>query len=245
MKLQHTLGGLEGIDPVAPEYRVFVEPWETRIFGIHTAMMALSPHLPGLPGTPSTFRTIWTWADLRKGAESMSPFDYFKYRYYEKWLGGISGYFVANGYITAEELDARTKAYLENLDAPLPQGGAAEVDERIHTYLMDGDNGQEPRTTPPLFAAGDHVKIGDPPTVEHTRLPGFLRNKTGVVETIYDETYTYLCSTGPDGVGPAMPVYCVKFDPQELWPGNTEPGFTFYADLYETYIKPAPVAVAA
>lgn len=39
MKLQHTLGGLEGLDPVAPELRVFVEPWEERIFGIHTAMM--------------------------------------------------------------------------------------------------------------------------------------------------------------------------------------------------------------
>ena len=40
----------------------------------------------------------------------MHPFDYFKYRYYEKWLGGISGYFVANNYITAAELDARTEA---------------------------------------------------------------------------------------------------------------------------------------
>ena len=112
MKLQHTLGGLEGLDPVAPELRVFVEPWEERIFGIHTAMMALSPQLT-LPQTSSTFHTIWTWADLRKGAEAMNPFDYFKYRYYEKWLGGISGYFVANGYFTQNELDARTQAYLD------------------------------------------------------------------------------------------------------------------------------------
>ena len=113
MKLQHTLGGLEGLDPVAPELRVFVDPWETRIFGIHTAMMALSPQLK-LPATPSAFKTVWTWADLRKGAELMNPFDYFKYRYYEKWLGGISGYFVANGYITQKELDDRTAVYLAN-----------------------------------------------------------------------------------------------------------------------------------
>jgi len=97
MKLQHYLGGLEGLGPVSFEKRVFVEPWEKRIFGIHVAMMALSSQLP-LPAVPSGFKTVWTWADLRKGAESLNPFDYFKYRYYEKWLGGISGYFVSQGY---------------------------------------------------------------------------------------------------------------------------------------------------
>ena len=45
MKLQHYLGGLENLDPVNFETQVFVEPWEERIFGIHTAMMALSIHL--------------------------------------------------------------------------------------------------------------------------------------------------------------------------------------------------------
>src|SRR5271156_1150858 len=92
MKLQHYLGGLEGLDRVDFEKRVFVEPWETRIFGIHTAMMALSAHLQ-LPQTASTFHDKWTWASLRTGAEGMNPFDYFKYRYYEKWLDGISGFF--------------------------------------------------------------------------------------------------------------------------------------------------------
>ena len=45
MKLQHTLGGLQGLGPVDFQKKVFVEKWETRIFGIHTAMMALSTHL--------------------------------------------------------------------------------------------------------------------------------------------------------------------------------------------------------
>src|ERR1700744_4428637 len=139
MKLQHTRGGLEGLDPVEPEFRVFVEPWETRIFGIHTAMMALSPQL-SLPQTSSTFRTIWTWADLRKGAEAMNPFDYFKYRYYEKWLGGIAGYFVEKGYITLEELDERTKAYLKNPPPVSPSGGDPAIDDRVRQYLLIGDD---------------------------------------------------------------------------------------------------------
>ena len=106
MKLQHTLGGLQGLGPVDFQKKVFVENWETRIFGIHTAMMALSTHLENsLPDytmseVPSTFKDIWTWADLRRGAESISPFAYFQFRYYEKWLGGITGFFLEKGYIS-------------------------------------------------------------------------------------------------------------------------------------------------
>ncbi|RXH02741.1 nitrile hydratase subunit beta [Bradyrhizobium vignae] len=237
MKLQHYLGGLEGLDPISLETRVFVEAWEERIFGIHTAMMALSPQL-NLAATPSTFGTVWTWADLRKGAESMNPFDYFKFRYYEKWLGGISAYFVANGYITQEELDARTKDFLTSPPA-MPKGGDAAVDARVRTYLLVGDDPKRDRSTPPRFASGDVVRVANPNSVDHTRVPGHLRNKHGVIDSIYPDAYTYLCDTGPDGIGEAMPVYCVRFDPEALWPGNTEKHFTFYADIFEAYLEPA------
>jgi nitrile hydratase len=238
MKLQHHLGGLEGLQPVPMDRRVFVAPWEERIFGIHTAMMALSAQLD-LPPTPSTFNTIWTWADLRKGAEAMNPFDYFRLRYYEKWLGGISSHFVAIGTITQQELDDRTEAYLADPQQKLPTGGDPRIDARVRTYLMEGDSPARALTAPPRFKAGDSVRAGDPPTVEHTRLPGHLRNRTGVVEKIYPGAYTYLCSTGADGLGEPMPVYCVRFEPNALWPRNAEPQFAFYADLFETYLAPA------
>lgn len=236
MKLQHYLGGLEGLGPVSTEKRVFVDIWETRIFGIHTAMMALSSQLP-LPQTPSAFRTIWTWADLRKGAESLNPFDYFKYRYYEKWLGGITGYFVDQGYISQQELDALTEEYYANPEKPLPQGGAEAIDDRVVQYLVVGDSPKRDVDVHFDFAVGDAVAIRNVPSIEHTRLPGFLRNKTGTVETVYDGAFTYLCDTGTDGVGAAMPVYCVRFEPGELWPGNAETNFTLYADLYAFYVE--------
>jgi nitrile hydratase beta subunit len=244
MKLQHYLGGLESLGPVSTETRVFVEPWETRIFGIHTAMMALSSQLP-LPETPSTFTTTWSWADLRKGAESLNPFDYFKYRYYEKWLGGISGYFIAKGYIMAEELDALTETYLAAPSKPLPSAGDPAIDARVVQYLVEGDSPQRDVEVTFRFAVGDRVTIANTPSVEHTRLPGFLRDKTGTVETVYPGAYTYLCDTGPDGVGAAMPVYCIRFEPGELWPGNAEPNFSLYADLYAAYVQPPAQSVAA
>jgi nitrile hydratase subunit beta len=220
---------------VTYEKRVFVEPWEKRIFGIHVAMMALSSQLP-LPATPSKFNTVWTWADLRKGAESLNPFDYFKYRYYEKWLGGISGYFVEKGYITEAELEARTQQVLQrSAPAPAPAGDPA-IDRRIVTYLVEGDSPKRDAAATPRFKVGDKVFVKNVPTIEHTRLPGYLRTRTGVVDTVYPATYVYLTSTGPDGVGPAMPVYGVRFDASDLWKGNTEPNLTIYADLFEAYL---------
>jgi len=235
MKLQHYLGGLQGLGPVNFEKRVFVEPWEKRIFGIHVAMMALSSQLP-LPKTPSKFNTAWTWADLRKGAESLNPFDYFKYRYYEKWLGGISGYFIEQGYITQEELDARTQKFLSQAEAAPANRGDPAIDKRVVTYLIEGDSPKREIKGKPRFEEGESVFVKNVPTVEHTRLPGFLRNQIGVVDKVYEGGYSYLCSTGPDGVGDPMPVYCVRFDPEKIWKGNTEKNVSIYADLYEAYL---------
>jgi nitrile hydratase len=34
-----------------------------------------------------------------------------------------------------------------------------------------------------------------------------------------------------------MPVYCVKFDPETIWKGNTDAKAEIYADLYEAYLE--------
>lgn len=237
MKLQHYLGGLENLETLETlEKRVFVQPWEKIIFAIHVAMMGLSKHLD-VAKVPTTFKDVWTWADLRKGAEAMYPFDYFKYRYYEKWLGGISGFFVSKGYVSAAELEAKTKEYLSNPDTPLPRAGNPAIDDQVMHYLAAGDSPKRDVKMTPKFKLGDTVTVKDVPSADHTRLPGHLRGKTGVIETVYDGVYTYFCSTGPDGLGEPMPSYCVQFDPKDIWDKSvTEKGMYFYADLFEVYL---------
>lgn len=249
MKLQHHLGGLEGLGPVDFQKHVFVVPWETRIFGIHVAMMGLSNHLaaalPKYPikQVPTAFKEFWTWGHLRAGAEAMNPFDYFRFRYYEKWLGGITGFFIEKGYITEAELDTRTAQYLEdgNLhDVPLPQRHNQALDDQVMRYLREGDSPQRPRQAPAKFAAGDTVTVKDLPPVAHTRLPGHLRGKTGKVYLVYEAAYAYFFSTGPDGLGEPMPVYLVAFEPQAIWgEALADPHAIFYADLFETYLEAA------
>ena len=247
MKLQHNLGGLEGLGGIEFQKRVFVQPWEERIFGIHVAMMGLSNHLgestPKYPiaEVPTSFKSFWTWGHLRMGAEAMNPFDYFRFRYYEKWLGGISSFFVEEGYITQDELDARTAVYLADgnvNEAPLPAGGNEAIDEQVIKYLREGDSPKRETDAAPKFSAGDTVTVKNVPPEAHTRLPGHLRGKTGVITGVYDGAYTYFFATGPDGIGTPMAVYEVAFKPVEIWGENmSDPTSTFYADLFEAYLE--------
>jgi nitrile hydratase len=242
MKLQHSLGGVQNLGPVSTEPRPFVEAWEKRIFGIHVAMMALSRHLRDalpkydLDSVSSVFDHDWTWGHLRTGAESLNPFDYFKYRYYEKWLGGISGFFVESGYLTQAELDARSAQLRTGAPQPPAANPALDIDAQVERYLREGDSPQRSGSKP-MFAAGDRVCVRDVPPAAHTRLPGYLRNKSGVVDVVYDGCYAYFFSTGPDGIGAPMPVYCVKFDPKDIWGALSEPNSFIYADLFEAYLE--------
>ncbi|MGE2735175.1 nitrile hydratase subunit beta [Mycolicibacterium vaccae] len=240
MKLQHYLGGLEGLpEPLNLEKRVFVEEWEKRIFGIHVAMMGLSNHLgsalPEYPiaEVPTEFRDEWTWASLRTGAEAMNPFDYFKFRYYEKWLGGISQFFIDQGYLSEEEIAA---AMADPATAPGGDGDPA-IDDQVMDYLRRGDSPRRD-VAHPRFAAGEQVRIADVPAGDHTRLPGYLRSKIGTVTRIFEGDYGYFVHTG-DGIGDPMPIYIVEFTPAELWGVRAEPGAnTLYAELFEAYLQP-------
>ena len=245
MKLQHHLGGLENLGPVDYEPRVFVEDWEQRIFGIHVAMMGLSTHLgdagPQYPidEVPTAFSSTWTWADLRKGAEAMNPFAYFQFRYYEKWLGGISGYFVSQGYVSEEELEAKAAEFLHDPALALPDGGDKRIDDQVIRYLREGDSPRQGPAESPAFAVGDRVTVKNVPPTDHTRLPGNLRGRTGTVERVFEGNYAYFCSTGPDGIGEPMPVYIVRFEPTEIWGELAEPGAVLYGEIYQAYLTPA------
>lgn len=246
MRLQHSLGGLENLGPVNVEPRVFVEPWEKRIFGIHTVMMAESTHLADalahypMAGLPTTFKDQWTWASLRTGAEGMQPFEYFKYRYYEKWLMGISQFFIDQGYVSADELAQKSAFYRAQPAAPLPDQPSPEIAAQISEYLLKGDSGLHDAAPTLRFAQGDTVCVGDPVAVDHTRLPGYLRNKRGVIDVVYPGTFSYFVSTGPDGIGDPMTVYRVAFDAADIWGvDRSEPNTTIYADLFDVYLQPS------
>lgn len=224
MKVQHYLGGIENLGPVDVEKRVFVEPWEAQLFAVHTTMMGTG---------------IWAWPDLRVLAESMNPLDYFKYRYYIKWLGGMCKFLISRNYISEKELEAKTKYYLENPDAAQPNAGNNDVTERVIEYFYTGANPYRDVAVNPIFRVGDTVRVKDMPPAVHTRLPGYLRNRIGVVETVYKGAYLYADNVPTDGICTAQPVYLVKFKTRDLWDDIPDKGDVLYNDCFEVYLEAA------
>ena len=90
------------------------------------------------------------------------------------------------------------------------------------------------------FTVGETVCVADPAAADHTRLPGFLRNKKGTVTEVYPGAFEYFVSTGPDGLAGPQHVYCVSFNASDIWGADkSEPNTIIYADLFEAYLKPA------
>lgn len=243
MKLQHYLGGLEGLGPVTFDKRVFGEAWEKRMFAINVTLLGLSKHLEkatsptAVKNIPANFQSTYTAADVRKWAEGMNPFDYFRYRYYEKWLGSVANFLIGEGYISEQELEGRTAAYLNHEARPAHEFRNEAIDQQVLVFLRDGDSARRDTDRRPRFAAGQTVTVKDVAPAEHTRLPGYLRGKNGIVETVYDGCYTYSVSTGLDGLGTPMPVYLIRFDSRDIWGGLSEAKSLVYVSLYETYLE--------
>lgn len=224
MKLQQYLGGLENVGPVSTEKRVFVEDWEKQLFGVHMCMMGTG---------------IWAWPHLRVKAEGMNPFDYFKYRYYIKWLGGMCAYLIERNYINEAELDELTQHYLDNPDAPLPQRGNPAVTDQVVDYMFTGDNPYRDVALNPVFKAGQRVRVMDPASAVHTRLIGYLRNKVGVIQEVYPKAILYTDSVPTDSISTPQPIYCVKFMTRDIWPERPDTDDALYSDVFETYLEAA------
>ena len=90
--------------------------------------------------------------------------------------------------------------------------------------------------TKPKFNPGDRVtaKIMAKPT--HTRLPRYLRGRTGVIDKhyggfVFADTRAVLEGDYPQHL------YSVRFDAADVWGEDAGAKEAIYADLYETYLE--------
>jgi hypothetical protein len=141
------------------------------------------------------------------------------FRYYEKWLSGIP--IPRRQGIPARGrnrlADKRTAWRSGQPDGARPGGPdrAEAIDEQIIAYLRNRDSTRRD-VAHPKFAVGQRVRIANVPAGAHTRLPGYLRGRSGTVAQVLEGDYAYFWHTG-DGIGDQMPVYIVEFTPTELW----------------------------
>ena len=222
----HDLGGTDGLGPVVVEKDepVWHADWEKAAF-----TMFPTNSVKGYFGVD----------EFRYGIEQMHPAEYLLSPYYDHWAHTIEHYTVKAGAIDPEELDKRTKYYLENPDAPVPDRKDPELVSLMETIVHQGGSARRDSDRPAQFTVGDRVRVKDDSPFGHTRRARYIRGRTGVIEAAHG-TFIYPDSAG-NGLGDdPQHVYTVVFRAADLWgQEEADPNQTVTFDVWEPYLERA------
>ena len=210
------MGGRQGFGHVLPLTAAppFAEPWEGKAF----ALALLSIRAAGA-NTPA----------FRYALERVPPGDYLA-SYYHRWLIASQIMLADSGVLSAEQVAARA-ARMTGADQEEPEA------PELHKPQMPSGGPGNLRTvdTPPAFAVGDRVRTADLHARGHTRLPGYVRRRTGTVTAIRPAAIFPDSAAAFEGENPQH-CYAVEFDSRELWGADADP-FRLSIDLYEPYLE--------
>lgn len=212
----HDMGGMHGMGPVAPEADepVFHHDWEARVHALNLA----SPTRGNIDAG-------------RHKLELIPPADYLRMSYYEKWLTRLEGLLLAGGFVTTEEL-ASGRADPKAPKAT-PVRTAADV-----PAAMTGPYSYVREAKAASFAVGDRVRARVIQPQGHTRLPRYVRGRTGVIERLHGAHVFPDSHAHGRGEDP-HPLYTVTFAAQELWGPEAAAGDSVRLDLWEPYLERA------
>ena len=222
----HDLGGTDGLGPVVAEKNepVWHADWEKAAFTMF----------------PTNFAKGYFGVDeFRFGIEQMHPAEYLLSPYYDHWAHTIEHYTVKAGVIDPQELDERTRYYLDNPDAPVPDRKDPELVSLMETIVRQGGSARRESDRPARFKVGDRVRVKDDSPFGHTRRARYIRGRTGVVDSAHG-TFIYPDSAG-NGLGDdPQHVYTVVFRATDLWgEEEADPNQTVTFDVWEPYLERA------
>jgi nitrile hydratase len=214
----HDLGGMDGLGPVVPEADepVFHATWEGRVFAMVRAT--------GLLGR-------WTLDGSRLSIERMPPAAYLEASYYERWLWGLEQRLLATGLATPAEL-AKPAGVAKGERPP-----AVVTVERVAS-IGKRDAARRSVAVAAKFKPGDPVVARVMNPRGHTRIPRYIRGRSGVVDRdhgvfVFPDTNAELAGEKPQHV------YAVRFAAREIWGLDAAERDFVYVDLWDDYLDPA------
>jgi len=151
---------------------------------------------------------------FRHAIERMDPAHYLSSSYYEHWLTAVATLLVEAAIVRADELGPG-----------FPLSGPVTAGE-IPPFGPGGG-----------FAVGDRVRVRDVQFGGHTRCPGYVRSRVGVVVRI-DRPAPVPELEAHRRERILEPAYGVRFEATELWGPSADPA-AVHVDLYDRYLEPA------
>jgi nitrile hydratase subunit beta len=204
----HDMGGMDGFGPVVHEENepVFHADWEAKAWPLVMATSA---------GNADAFR---------HAIERMPPARYLTASYYERWLSAAETLTVERGLATREELLAKQDPSVDPdlIANSLPARGPAPVKDR--------------KPSKPRYAKGDRVRARNINPTGHTRLPRYVRGKTGVIMRDWG-VFTFPDTNAHHAGAKPQHCYSVVFDGRELWGKPASSRDRVHIDLWEDYLE--------
>ncbi|NML47220.1 nitrile hydratase subunit beta [Ramlibacter sp. G-1-2-2] len=211
------LGGQPGHGPVRPEAEgeLWHASWEPQALALTLAM--------GATGS-------WN-LDMSRAARETLP-DYAQRSYYAIWIAALEKLMEERGQLTPAEIEAGRM-----LHAPASVKRVLHAGE-VGAALARGSPTLRACPEKPLFAIGQRVRTRAEAVPHHTRLPGYVHGKCGVVERLHG------CHVFPDahaqGLGERPEaLYTVVFEGEELWGADAAPGLRVSVDAWQSYLEAA------
>lgn len=210
------LGGQPGHGAVTPEPEgeLWHAPWEPRAMALTVAMGATG---------------AWN-IDMSRAARETLP-DYPRLSYYRIWIAALERLLLQRGLVHEDEL-AQARAL--HAAPPLPRKLTAEA---VPAVLARGAPTARTLAAPPRYAVGDAVRMKAAPAPQHTRLPGYVRGKRGIVCALHGGHV--FADPHAQGLGeqPAH-LYTVAFEGRELWGDEAgAAGLVVHVDAWEPYLE--------
>lgn len=213
----HDMGGMDGMGPLRVETNepVFHQSWERRVFACWRAL------------------AVWgKWRTTRPAIERIPAADYLRMSYYERIVTALSDVLVSTKLISGAELKSGKPT--RGTTKAMPPLAAAEVP----AWIARGSPARSNAAIAPLFSVGQRVRARNINPAGHTRLPRYVRGKTGVVDRDYGvfafpDTFVYFREDK------LQHIYAVRFAARELWGERAHVSDAVYVDLWDDYLEPA------
>jgi nitrile hydratase subunit beta len=215
----HDMGGQQDMGPVEYEKDepVFHAPWEGRIYALNRALRALGK---------------WSLDTDRHALEVMSPIEYLRMSYYERWVRRLEVQVVQYGLVSAEEMKSG------NADPASPKANPALTLATSDRWLSRGIASSHDPKVRPFFKVHQRVRARNINPTGHTRLPRYARGKMGVV--VRDHGVYLFPDTNAHFQGEKRQhVYSVRFAARELWGEQASPRDSVHLDLWDDYLERA------
>jgi nitrile hydratase beta subunit len=174
----------------------------------------------------------WSIDADRHALELLSPLDYFRMSYYERWAHRLAAHVVRYGLVTKEELESGIAAPTSSKSTP------ALTLATSSRWLNRGIASSQDSSVQPLFKVRQRVRARNINPIGHTRLPRYARGKSGVI--VRDHGVYIFPDTNAHSQGEKRQhVYAVRFAARELWGPDASPLDSVHLDMWDDYLERA------